>query len=1190
MSDMFSEDDLQVMLDNLDQYTPEEIEEINKLVEELARRKHAQSLYDDLIEFCKHMQPDYKVGKHHRILANMLMKIESGKEDRICVNIPPRHGKQIADDTPILTPEGWVTHGELSVGDYVYHPSGKAVPILAVSDKTPSDYIVTTSEGQTIRCHANHEWTVYSRPRKAWVTMETKDFIAPVKSGPNAGQPRTLTSGQLGKRGGRYQYQLPTVMPIEGTYKLLPLDPYFLGVWLGDGRSSSPDFVYHPKDPQPLEELISRGFKVTWETTHSITGVKTAGFCKQGIKQTLRQLNIINNKHIPAQYLQADIDSRLDLLAGLIDTDGHVERSTGRVRIATCTEQLKDDIVELLTGLGQYPYVHEQLPTLSSSGIQGRQVVYYIGFQPSIDIPTKVLRKQISHLAPRRKIAIASVVYDPQGEQGHCIEIDSDDGLYLVGRSLIPTHNSQLVSIMFPAWFLGRNPDKKVMMVSHTTDLAVDFGRKVRNLIDTDTYKEVFPTVTLAKDSKSAGRWNTGVGGQYYACIQPDSLVPTPQGRQRADAIKVGGRVLTAQGFREVLAVYHTKHTQTVTINEALRCTPNHPIATTRGWVKAEEVNTSDTLLVESIFDILLVKLSGVYHGTLEHPTVQTLAKHAEPLRETVAPPIQKLRGAWDLCLRTLAELPQLRGRYGTPAVYSSHAGQKGQQRAIFSRQLPMGNAYGAESQQTHKQAVNPQREDATVICVGRGAWVESRRDSLEVENGGDVRNRADGREDEVEQREDSSEDVKLGWLRRAGVWFNKRGGKTHKPRKPEGRWQRALESVAETAQVVQGLLLGVRRVSSISTVEHDTREFINYRVADNNQYFADGVLTHNCGVGSSLAGRGADLLLIDDPHSEQDVINGNFDVFDKAYEWYTYGARTRLMPNGKVAIIQTRWHQDDLTGRVTRDMAKEKRADQFNVVEFPAILELEKDGQKYEKPLWSDFFDLEALLRTKASMPTFQWNAQYQQKPTAEEASVVKREWWQIWKKEEPPPCEFLIMSLDAAAERHNRADYTAMTTWGVFYNEEANAHHIILLNSIKKRLEFPELKALCLEEYEDWEPDSFIVEKKSAGVAIYQEMRRMGIPVQEYTPHRGSGDKMARLNSVADIFASGLVWVPETRWAEEVVEEVAGFPFMSNDDLVDSTVMAMMRFRQGGFIRLPTDEAEPEQLFRSHRRRGYY
>jgi predicted phage terminase large subunit-like protein len=367
------------------------------------------------------------------------------------------------------------------------------------------------------------------------------------------------------------------------------------------------------------------------------------------------------------------------------------------------------------------------------------------------------------------------------------------------------------------------------------------------------------------------------------------------------------------------------------------------------------------------------------------------------------------------------------------------------------------------------------------------------------------------------------------------------------------------------------------------TTLAKDSKSAGRWNTVQGGEYFA-------CGVGSSIAGRGADLLVCDDVHSEQDVLNGNFEVFERAYQWFTYGARTRLMPQAKIAIVGTRWHQDDLIGRVIKDMSLNPEADQYTVVEFPALLEIEQsDGSTKEKALWPEFFDLKALKSTKASMPVFQWNAQYQQDPTGEEGALVKREWWGSWLEDDPPECDYLIMTLDAAQETHNRADFTGITVWGIFFNEEEGVNNIILLNCIKERYEFPELKEKAMEQYKEWEPDSFIVEKKSAGAALYQELRRTGMSVSEYTPHRGSGDKTARLNSVTDIVKSGVCWVPRTRWAEELVDEVASFPFGSNDDLVDCTTMALMRFRQGGFLRLPSDEAEEQQYWKRPSK-GYY
>jgi len=287
-------------------------------------------------------------------------------------------------------------------------------------------------------------------------------------------------------------------------------------------------------------------------------------------------------------------------------------------------------------------------------------------------------------------------------------------------------------------------------------------------------------------------------------------------------------------------------------------------------------------------------------------------------------------------------------------------------------------------------------------------------------------------------------------------------------------------------------------------------------------------------------------------------------------------------MPNGAIIVVMTRWSKLDLTGQIIKQMEQNEDVDRWEVIEFPAIKD---DGEA----LWPEFWDVKELMAKKAALDIRYWNAQYMQQPTSEEGALIKREWWQIWEGDAPPPCEFIIMSLDAAQETNNRADFNALTTWGVFLNEETNNYNIILLNSIKKRLEFPDLKKLVLEEYKEWQPDAFMVEKKSNGAALYQELRRMGIPVGEFTPGKGQ-DKISRVNAVSDLFNSGIVWAPPRRWAMEVIEECNDFPSGINDDLVDSTTLALLRFRQGGFIRLPTDEPEDDYLMKYRKKAAYY
>ena len=327
------------------------------------------------------------------------------------------------------------------------------------------------------------------------------------------------------------------------------------------------------------------------------------------------------------------------------------------------------------------------------------------------------------------------------------------------------------------------------------------------------------------------------------------------------------------------------------------------------------------------------------------------------------------------------------------------------------------------------------------------------------------------------------------------------------------------------------------------------------------------GGMYYAVGVGSNLAGRGGDLIVIDDPHSEQTAMSAS--GFENAWEWYTAGPRQRLQPGGAIVLVQTRWSEKDMTGNLIRQMTKDSMADQWEVVELPAIL---PSGE----PTWPEFWKREELEQVKASVPAYQWNAQYQQDPTAEELSILKREWWKVWDKEEVPNLQYVIQSYDTTFSKRETADYSAITTWGVFYPLEIGGPpNLILLDAQKGRWDFPELKEIALDQYKFWDPETVIIEAKASGMPLTHELQNMGIPVVNFTPSRGN-DKLSRVHSISPLFEAGMIWAPEERWAEDVIEECAAFPNGTHDDLVDSLTQALMRYRQGNFVQIPTDDWE--------------
>jgi|TARA_R110000744_G_scaffold138702_4_gene249528 predicted phage terminase large subunit-like protein len=350
-----------------------------------------------------------------------------------------------------------------------------------------------------------------------------------------------------------------------------------------------------------------------------------------------------------------------------------------------------------------------------------------------------------------------------------------------------------------------------------------------------------------------------------------------------------------------------------------------------------------------------------------------------------------------------------------------------------------------------------------------------------------------------------------------------------------------------------------------------DSKAAGRWETAQGGEYYA-------AGVGGAITGRGADLLIIDDPHSEQDALSET--AMENAYEWYTSGPRQRLQPGGSIVVVMTRWSLKDLTGKLLKAQGSDVMSDQWDIVEFPAIL-------PSDKVLWPEFWKKEELLKVKASLSLSKWNAQWQQNPVAEEGAIIKKEWWNKWEKKEIPPVSYIMQSYDTAFSKKETADYSAITTWGVFSPKEGDPESIILMDAQRGRWDFPELKAKALQEYNYWEPDMVIVEAKATGTPLTDELRATGIPVINYTPSRGR-DKHTRMHMVAPIFESGKVWAPDRRFAEEVIDECAAFPHGDNDDYCDSMTMALIRYRKGGFVRLDSDEEEDDITVASSRQ--YY
>ena len=433
-------------------------------------------------------------AKSLKVVVDALQELEDDKLDLLTVSLPVGVGKALADDTPILTRKGWKNHGDLVVGDEVIGLNGEFKKVLAVHPKCMLDRLVTFANGEKIQCHFRHEWLFYDRGQGEERLLETQVW-----------EKRKILSG------GRSVLQLPHRPHIQGEKKNLPLDPYTLGVWLGDGTNRDPRITISFDDIAVIRKIEENGIPIRWQTVHKTTGVPSFDF---DIRKNLQSMGMCHSrktlpKHIPEEYLTASMEQRLQLLAGLLDTDGTYDKDKDGYVFSTTGEELKDSFIELVSTFGWRCGVTAYPPKVSSSGVIGRKTVYAICFIPDMPIPCVLERKQ-NIGRPTKRLGVISIE-QVEPKQGNCISVEGD-GMYLAGKTMLPTHNTTL-ALFYLSWIAGRSPELPNLIGSHSNSFVRGCYDECLRIFDPHgeyLWQEVFPTVKISNTNAKDCRLDLG--------------------------------------------------------------------------------------------------------------------------------------------------------------------------------------------------------------------------------------------------------------------------------------------------------------------------------------------------------------------------------------------------------------------------------------------------------------------------------------------------------------------------------------------------------------------------------------------------------------------------------------------------------------------------------------------------------
>lgn len=1096
------------------------------------------------------LDPRTKQTPALKLIDQHLVDAYNTPDSRLIISMPPQEGKLVADNTPVPTPDGWKNHGDLQPGDYVFHPSGTPVKVLEVHAPAKATLRVHFTDHSSVVVHPRHEWTLHDCTAGKFRTVETQDL-------------GRLTYGPIGKRGARNRWKLPHREPLDLPDRDLPIDPYTLGAWLGDGSSTKACITHHADDVIPV------AYPTSAEFVHKDTGVVTT-YYRGGLRTQLRLAGLLGNKHIPAEYLRASERQRRELLAGLIDTDGHAGR-TGQHSFDNANEQLVRQVAELIRTLGYRAHVHRPTPAkLSTSGIQGVQEMWRVTYTPHDMLSAKLQRKRTGRLARvRRRVAICKVE-EVAPETGRCITVGSPDGLYLVGENMLPTHNSQRASRRFPLWALTQNPDLRIAMASYESRIAERWGRTVRD----DIKQNPHLGLTIRDDVSAQREWQledhdggmfaTGVGGAMTGrpvdCVRGDMLIECEYGKISAEEAYsrninwiraydhgsgqvVWSRVEASRRIdgRKVIEVRTSD-------NRVLVCTPDHRVYTERGYVPAGRLRHGETLLglMDGHGMPMREYLPEAEDGHPESDPTRAEAVLLDGLHPdgnrgiSSDASVRCMRGAdrqksgENMLREVLSGSAEDAAHYaGVPGVRNGRPNEE-QQDSVLLQGLRERSSLEANDRQ-RELALQDRQKLRELVSPDAPHDSRSRRAQMRRVRGVTYEDLHMAREDHhaVSASDTSPQREALGQQR--------------------GELDHTVLQVPRNTPQVRGVTVSmVRELGDREVSVYD------FQVEGTSNFFAGDVLVHNC-------------LLIDDPIKGREQAD-SATIREKTWEWWTDTALSRLAPGAPVILILTRWHSDDLAGRLIAETDsawtflnipaqadhKPEQGETDVLGREPGEFMISARGRTTEQ--WED--------RKLRSGPKT-WAALYQGRPSPEEGGIF------------PPADQWARYTQPIWTEAHDgtrrvpgihRGDHELIQSWDLTFKDTKGSDYVVgqvwlrvgaeayLLDQTRARLNFTATVDAIKRMTARWpEATAKLIEDKANGPAVINHLRQT---VAGLIPVEPEGSKHARASAVSPFVFANNIHLPDSQLlpgVDDLLEEAKSFPNSPHDDTIDAMSQAL-------------------------------